>query len=399
MYDRNRNSWDVALLYLSLSIYPFSVILAAVLRLLSLDFFASKTIFLGYGLVALVAFFILLRFPVSLKRLSSLFFVYLVYVFLFLTSHQSVQGRYLDSDMVMIYSFYLPYAMLILSRISDFSPLFDNKIIDSINSFLIIGSFLVKFILKDATGYMTFSYNLLPFWILTSFSFLKKPTLIKLGVLLVMLVEGVVYGARGPLIWLVISILVFYILQRFDNQKPITISMRSLFTVTGIGLGLVLFVIVLFQILTRLNVANSYILNRAATGVLTQSTGRDNMIKIALTYLKGMGVDFNGMFFDRTIMPDGVYVHNLFLETFLSFGWLLGSLIILGLFYFIGKTFFKADIIGKKVVVFLTSSFFLKYFLTGSIYDDYTFIIYLTLMYAVYKQSHPDKLVIYDKKR
>ena len=76
MYDRNRNSWDLALLYLSLAIYPFSVILAAVLRLLSLDFFASKTIFLGYGLVALVAFFILLRFPVSLKRLSSLFFVY-----------------------------------------------------------------------------------------------------------------------------------------------------------------------------------------------------------------------------------------------------------------------------------------------------------------------------------
>lgn len=400
MKERDSKQWDLFFFYLSLIIYPFNVLLSAVLRTTGFDFFASKTIFVCYGIVYLVFFFILFRYPISLKRLSSMFFIYLVYYIFYLTSPTEMKYRYLDVDMVMIYLFYLPYSVLILSRIQDISQLFTNSIVEYFNGFLIIASFLVKFILKDQTGYMVYSYNLLPIWILFSFRMIQKPNLVRLAIFGILVLEGVIYGARGPLIWLFISLIAYAILHRIENQVQIRLSIRSIQSGLMIFLGTVGFFFVLYQILSSLNIAQSYILNRIETGVLVQSTGRDSMIDIAVQYIfEEMGLKINGVFFDRTLMPGNVYVHNLFLEILLSFGWLFGILLLILLMYFIIITFKGSSISNKKVVVFLSSTFFLKYLLTGSVFEDYTFIIYLALMFSVYKQNKPDKLIVYEMKR
>lgn len=66
------------------------------------------------------------------------------------------------------------------------------------NYFVIISTFVAKYFFHNQTNYMTFSYQLLPIWLLFTISFIHKPNLFKLGVALCMLLEGVVYGARGP---------------------------------------------------------------------------------------------------------------------------------------------------------------------------------------------------------
>lgn len=388
MKGKLKNNWDIFFLYLSICIYPLQVILSAILRYLGFDFLASKLIFILYAVVYFVFIIIILNYPISLKRISSLLIIYLLYFFLYWTSPQEMKSLYFGIKFIMIYVFYLPYSVLIFSKIEDFSPLLDSKRIESCNSLLIICSFLIKYILKDQTGYMPFSYYLLPIWILFCFRYIQKPSIFKTFVFLVLLLEGIVYGARGPLVWLVFSIIFFFILNQKELNKKIRLSVHSIIVLSFssfIVIGLVFFLV---TILEKLNISQSYILNRVESGNLTQSSGRSTMINTAVNYLiNDMGPTVNGLFFDRTIMLDNMYVHNVFLETLLDFGWVFGTSIIGLLAYFIVSTFISATIRNRKIIIFLIASFFLKFLLTGSIYEDYNFIIYLSLMFAIREQN------------
>ncbi|WP_248049988.1 hypothetical protein [Streptococcus iners] len=362
-----------------------------VFQQINIDFLTGRSIYIGYGLVYLFAIIVLVKFGFSLKRLVALYCIYILYFILYLTSPQSVKSVYTSTVMMMIYVYYLPYSVLILTRIGDFSQLFSSKLIEYTNYVIIVSSFIAKYFFQNQTNYMTFSYQLLPIWMLFTFSFIRRPTLLKAGVALVMLLEGVIYGARGPLIWLVIGAVVYFIFLAFENKF---ISNLSLKKISQIVLWLGLF-IGIFSVarksLPALNIENSYILNRLEQGNIGVSTGRNEMIDIAINYLKQMGGEINGLFFDRTLMPDNIYVHNFILETYLSFGWFIGTLILISLVYFIGKTFLYANKRNKMVLIFAVPAFFLKYFLTGSMYEGDSFIIMMALVCAIYSHAKQER--------
>ncbi|HFI0700817.1 TPA: hypothetical protein ACGO3H_000256 [Streptococcus suis] len=385
--NRLFNKWGISFYYISMAIYPFNILLSLLFQKIGASFIAARSIFICYALVYLLAIYILVKFGFSLKRLTALYFIYILYFVLYLTSAPSVKSVYTGTVMVMIYIYYLPYAVLILSRISDFRQLFSSKLIEYTNYFIIVSSFIAKYFFQNQTNYMTFSYQLLPIWMLFTFSFLRQPTLLKAGVALVMLLEGVIYGARGPLIWLVIGAVAYFILVAFEKKIISNLSLKRLGRfLLWFGLFIGIFSIAR-KSLPALNIENSYILNRLEQGSIGVSTGRNEMMDIAIAYLKQMGGEINGMFFDRTLMPDNVYVHNFILETYLSFGWFMGTMILFAFVYFVVKTFLSADMSNKKVIVFAVSAFFLKYFLTGSMYEGDSFVILLALVYAIYSQE------------
>ncbi|HFU4221294.1 TPA: hypothetical protein ACGO80_000111 [Streptococcus suis] len=385
------NKWGIYFFYFSMAIYPISMILNLFFQSINFDLLAGRSIYLGYGLVYLFAIIVLVKFGFSLKRLTALYCIYILYFILYLTSPQSVKSIYSSTVMVMIYIYYLPYAVLILSRIGDFSQLFSSKLIEYTNYVIIVSSFIAKYFFQNQTNYMTFSYQLLPIWMLFTFSFIRRPTLLKAGVALVMLLEGVIYGARGPLIWLVIGAVVYFIFLAFENKFISNLSLKKLSQIV-LWLGLFTGIFsVARKSLPALNIENSYILNRLEQGNIGVSTGRNEMIDIAINYLKQMGGEINGLFFDRTLMPDNIYVHNFILETYLSFGWFIGTLILVSLVYFIGKTFLYSNNTNRKVIIFAISAFFLKYFLTGSMYEGDSFIIMMALVCAIYSQAKQER--------
>ncbi|NQJ71879.1 hypothetical protein HO539_00750 [Streptococcus suis] len=381
------NKWGVYFFYFSMAIYPLSMMMNIIFQRLNIDLLTGRSIYIGYGLVYLFAIILLIKFGFSLKRLTALYFIYILYFILYWTSPQAVKSVYTGTVMVMIYIYYLPYAVLILSRISDFRQLFSSKLIEYTNYFIIVSSFIAKYFFQNQTNYMTFSYQLLPIWMLFTFSFLRQPTLLKAGVALVMLLEGVIYGARGPLIWLVIGAVAYFILVAFEKKIISNLSLKRLGRfLLWFGLFIGIFSIAR-KFLPALNIENSYILNRLEQGSIGVSTGRNEMMDIAIAYLKQMGGEINGMFFDRTLMPNNIYVHNFILETYLSFGWFMGTMILFAFVYFVVKTFLSADMSNKKVIVFAVSAFFLKYFLTGSMYEGDSFVILLALVYAINGQE------------
>lgn len=393
--EQKFNQLCIYFFYISIIIYPLNILLSNFVKIISFETLSSKTIFGCYLLVILLEIYILYIFPISIKRMLILFLLYILYFILYITSNDKVKYIFSSVDMVFIYLFYLPYAILILSRIKDFSILFYSKYINYFNSIIIIASFFAKYYLGDQTGYMPYSYNLLPIWIMFSFNYIDKPTITKTLVLLVMALEGIIYGARGPLIWLAASI-IGYIIFRFSEKETkfnINISINLI-------ISILIFVISIFlfsKILSFLNIGNSYILNRFETGSLNQSSGRETMISIGMNYLKEMGSNINGVFYDRTMMPDGIYVHNFILETLIAFGWIIGIAFVSIILFSIVKVFILSSIINKKVILLIVPAYFMKYFLTGSIYDDYSFIITMAIIFAIYKQEKPDKYIIRDK--
>ncbi|HFI0716019.1 TPA: hypothetical protein ACGO5G_001067 [Streptococcus suis] len=385
------NKWGVYFFYFSIAIYPLSMMMNIVFQQINIDFLTGRSIYIGYGLVYLFAIIVLVKFGFSLKRLVALYFIYILYFILYLTSPQSVKSVYTSTVMMMIYVYYLPYSVLILTRISDFRQLFSSKLIEYTNYVIIVSSFIAKYFFQNQTNYMTFSYQLLPIWMLFTFSFIRRPTLLKAGVALVMLLEGVIYGARGPLIWLVIGAVAYFIFLAFENKFISNLSLKKLSQIV-LWLGLFIGIFsVARKSLPALNIENSYILNRLEQGNIGVSTGRNEMIDIAINYLKQMGGEINGLFFDRSLMPDNIYVHNFILETYLSFGWFIGTLILVSLVYFIGKTFLYSNNTNRKVIIFAISAFFLKYFLTGSMYEGDSFIIMMALVCAIYSQAKQER--------
>ncbi|HFR3426278.1 TPA: hypothetical protein ACHU7U_001514 [Streptococcus suis] len=385
------NKWGVYFFYFSIAIYPLSMMMNIVFQQINIDFLTGRSIYIGYGLVYLFAIIILVKFGFSLKRLVALYFIYILYFILYLTSPQSVKSVYTSTVMMMIYVYYLPYSVLILTRISDFRQLFSSKLIEYTNYVIIVSSFIAKYFFQNQTNYMTFSYQLLPIWMLFTFSFIRRPTLLKAGVALVMLLEGVIYGARGPLIWLVIGAVAYFIFLAFENKFISNLSLKKLSQIVlWMGLFIGIFSVAR-KSLPTLNIENSYILNRLEQGSIGVSTGRNELIDIAINYLKQMGGEINGLFFDRTLMPDNIYVHNFILETYLSFGWFIGTLILISLVYFIGKTFLYANKRNKMVLIFAVPAFFLKYFLTGSMYEGDSFIIMMALVCAIYSQAKQER--------
>lgn len=387
------NKWGIYFFYFSMAIYPISMVLNLFFQSINFDLLAGRSIYLGYGLVYLFAIIVFVKFGFSLKRLVALYFIYILYFIMYLTSPQSVKSVYTSTVMMMIYVYYLPYSVLILTRISDFRQLFASKLIEYTNYVIIVSSFIAKYFFQNQTNYMTFSYQLLPIWMLFTFSFIRRPTLLKAGVALVMLLEGVIYGARGPLIWLVTGAVIYFIFLAFENKFISNLSLKKLSQIV-LWLGLFIGIFsVARKSLPALNIENSYILNRLEQGSIGVSTGRNEMIDIAINYLKQMGGEINGLFFDRTLMPNNIYVHNFILETYLSFGWFIGTLILISLVFFIGKTFLYANKTNKIVLIFAVPAFFLKYFLTGSMYEGDSFIIMMALVCAIYSQAKQERKI------
>ncbi|NQJ21211.1 hypothetical protein HO566_01410 [Streptococcus suis] len=393
MDNRLFNKWGIYFFYFSMAIYPISMVFNLFFQSINFDLLAGRSIYLGYGLVYLFAIIVFVKFGFSLKRLVVLYFIYILYFIMYLTSPQSVKSVYTSTVMMMIYVYYIPYSVLILTRISDFSQLFSSKLIEYTNYVIIVSSFIAKYFFQNQTNYMTFSYQLLPIWMLFTFSFIRRPTLLKAGVALVMLLEGVIYGARGPLIWLVIGAVAYFILVAFEKKIISNLSLKRLGRfLLWFGLFIGIFSIAR-KFLPALNIENSYILNRLEQGSIGVSTGRNEMMDIAIAYLKQMGGEINGLFFDRTLMPNNIYVHNFILETYLSFGWFIGTLILISLVYFIGKTFLYANKTNKIVLIFAVPAFFLKYFLTGSMYEGDSFIIMMALVCAIYSQAKHERKI------
>ena len=348
--------------------------------LLNLLGFRSFNFILGiYFLCLLYALNILIKYGIRKRDVIRAGMWYLLYGLAYVLCTNDSQRMYFTSaEVEAIFAFYLPISMLVITRVRDWMVLFQDNVCILFTDMLITISFISKLTGVNKTNYMSFSYHLLPFCCLvfvSAYLFHQKVQWIVTGI---GLLACTVYGARGSLLWFLLFCTFIYTARTMGGCTERPAMVKAMIKGAILVAAVIVVIHVFFPILLHSEfAANSYVLKRIQQGELLHSAGRDRIGRFCRAALSRMSIlDVNSMFYDRTFLPNNTYAHNIVYEVFLSFGWILGSMFLICLAVPILNTFVRTDLNGKIMWLFFMCSFFLRYFISGSIFDEGAFYIF-----------------------
>jgi hypothetical protein len=171
-------------------------------------------------------------------------------------------------------------------------------------------------------------------------------------------------GARGPLVGIIAGIFCYYLMKFKINAKNVAILCFILASISILFLN--------FEGI--LNSLNSFLVSRNLSSrtieLLTKNqiektSGRNSLYHTAFLNIPNLLIG-KGMMGDRVILK-GAYVHNFFLEIWLEYGLIFGSLLILILIYYFIRSLFSSK---KEILYFL---FFSLFFTTGFMKLQFSF--------------------------
>ena len=392
MIEKNnkRNTDRVRCLFFMFVIYPINNLLSSFFEYYNVA--SPNILIILYMLVMIYGIIIILKYSFTIKDVFVIMIIYVGYFILYFISTDVARVEMQSVYMRLMYLYFTPLSVIIVSHIEDFSELFSKKYV-IISDIFVILTVISKVFLRDNTDYMIFSYDLLPFWALIVVVAIYFREKIQWIFSIIILIEALVFGCRGVLIWiltcgsLVYAIVLFY--QR-NTKKIINKILRFPFFIMTALIAIVEF---LPKLLQSKYAASSYILIRLTMGSLSESSARTEILKLCIDEIKKMGFNINGLFYDRSFLPHGMYAHNFIIEIILSFGWFLGILFLIFIVKKISGAFFKQTLDGKIIWVYFLTVLFLRYFISGSIFGEGKFGIFIAVMIALNKYNQRSQLL------
>jgi hypothetical protein len=274
-------------------------------------------------------------------------------------------GKYLaDQFFLPFFSTGLPLYIITLG-LKNSEHLYKSLRISSIVS--IISAFI--FVILQSRGeynieYMSFSYGVtLPVMLILIFAFEEKNILNFIfgfvGIIIILLV-----GARGPMVGIITGAFFYYMIKFKINAKNVALLCLILGSIS----------ILLLNFDSVLNSLNDFLVSKNLSSrtielitknQIEQTSGRNSLYHIAFLNIPNLIVG-TGMMGDRVLLK-GAYVHNFFLEIWLEYGLILGSIFISILIYYLTRSLFSAK---KGILYFL---FFSLFFTTGFMKLQFSF--------------------------
>ncbi len=303
----------------------------------------------------------------------SIMIFFMFHYFLFANSR-----LYLLSDnMILIYVFFLPLCIFMVSSIKEWDEFIKISYKYSVWA-IILSMFILTLGLNRSLNYMEFSYGLLPFLCFLLFNCLENYRITKLLYLVVGVIVLLLFGARSPLLFLIV-LLLYWMITNLSRIKGIFVT---------IVVGLCLFLVSLnmefiFRYLSGVNSKmNSYVLSNLLAGEFFSSSSRIHIYEESRAIIGNMGLSMYGLFGDRN-MSSGVYSHNIIYEILISFGWFFGVIVLTALLTIILKAYFSSSKNGKLLVVTFSLALFARYFISGSFVMEQMFYIYVAIMISI----------------
>lgn len=229
-----------------------------------------------------------------------------------------------------------------------------------ISSILSIVSAVIFVILQSKGDYkieyMTFSYGVtLPVMLILIFAFHEKNKLDFIfgfiGIIVILFV-----GARGPIVGILTGSFFYYLVKFKINAKNIILLTILLVSILLIFINFESILNVLNTFLQSKNISSRTI-ELLTKNEIYQTSGRGTLYDVALLNIPNLFIG-KGMIGDRVIL-NGAYAHNIFLEIWLEYGIIMGSIFILVLVYYLLRSLFSPR---KGILYFL---FFALFFTTG----------------------------------
>lgn len=190
-------------------------------------------------------------------------------------------------------------------------------------------------------------------------------------------------GSRGPFV-----VFMSYIL--YDFLKNI----RPVFLLFGLCFGLILLInfesiITYFVDLFGFESRTIYLLMSGE--LLTHSSGRDGLYEKAFTEIFNSPVLGYGIYGARTAIG-GAFPHNMCLEIMLDFGFFIGLVLLISLFFIIIKIYFNVDKRNKNFFMMMVLACLLPLMVSGSYVMDYNFFLLMGLIFK-YKDNKFKNLI------
>lgn len=230
-------------------------------------------------------------------------------------------------------------------------------------------------------GDMHAAYLILPHICLVYYTVVLRANPWNIGAFLIGVVTLLFLGNRGSLLCLGIFV-IFTILFSGRLKHPI------LFLVLSVGVMVVLFAFGALDFLYKLAEQNGFslrIFEKLEKGEITDSSGRDKLRERVVEYILLYPMMGMGIFSDRRI-AGGLYAHNIILEIVLHFGMVLGTVILVLVFYLLIVAFLhlrkKRDVMTVGFFSAMVFSHVIKLFLSSSYLVEPYFFFAVGFAYA-----------------
>jgi O-antigen ligase len=333
----------------------------------------------------------------SLKRLSIIVLFYSVFIISFLI-FADTRNYFLQQEMLIIYLTVIPTTVFIFPTLKDFSILI--KLISMFALVLIPWSFL-GFLFLDyqiAINYMAFSYALLPLILATFFIFQEEKSIIMLIIFLLGTIAIFMFGSRAVFFAVFIYVILVFIVSIFSH--PLRFNKKFYFKYIAAFSILAVFLLFISASPLQKIFVDSRIFAIINQESFFQDEARENIYSIIINSIEDSNFKVHGLFGDRLILEqytsETAYSHNFFLEITVSTG-LIGILLSFWLLLYMIFKFIRVNSFGKKAIIYLTISFFLRYMVSGSFIEEPMFYIFLTLIILINNNLSAKSMEIQNK--
>lgn len=317
---------------------------------------------------------------------------------------QDTQQFYLRDNMRIMLLFMFPYCVISIPSIDDWNN-FIERIFAPLAAVAVYfaGLMLATTNYSKYLVYMDFSYALLP--AVCSLYYASRATNQHASAFrryryfftfLLGLIEMFAFGSRACVLYSIMFILLFELIKSdISPSRRICIAI-SLILAAAIVVHLNTAIL---SMLNNLSIfKNSYVLNKLNKGLLFQSKGRDALYACVLVGIRKVGFNINGFFADRLFLAEHgfgySYPHNFFYEILLTFGWLVGGIILLMYIQLYIKALRNKE--NRLLTLWVLVCLLGRYWVSGSYLVEGKFWIAIFMLHMIACKTNENKRIIYE---
>lgn len=230
---------------------------------------------------------------------------------------------------------------------------------------------------NDLTEDMDAAYHLLPHLLLIFYASLKEKKVLYYLCAAIGFILLLSFGTRGPIICAIVYLSLYFMLTHTWSH-PIRDRILLIFGASFIILTFDAWSIYLNDVFSGLGLSTR-LLSKFQDGVFFESNARDDIRLILINNLSESGFLGLGIAGDRTIID--TYAHNLILELWVSFGWFIGTFLIICLFYLLLRAYRFGTAENKNYLILLISCSVLHLMLSSTYLNSY--LLFVLIGYSI----------------
>ena len=221
---------------------------------------------------------------------------------------------------------------------------------------------------------MLFSYQLLPHVLMVIWQTLKKPKYWNIALSLLGVFLHLSLGTRGPVVCLAVFIVfyLFFVKLKTSKSVGIIVTLLSVAVITYLQP-----IVYMLNMLIMRAGLSTRIFDFMENEAINDQTGRDVIRDRLIRAMDSAPAFGYGLAGDRRL-GNGEYAHNLILELIVSFGWIIGTILIVAIFLVVVRAFMNTkNEIEKGFVLLLACLGIVKLMISGSFLDEIYFFMLL----------------------